>query len=200
MHDTVYCTNLDTLENIVDEVCNIELYEQDSDLTLKDEIIINDSNYYLPKVSEAGIEKCLKLWTMGIEFNITKDSFYFHMQTNKLEYILSIQHNESKNIYCGISVNIPFENGLFGSGQYFRIRNFNNNSEPYCWWICNLGQKVEKKDFAKLICESDKCIQNNEGTYWLVKRYTDDQIVLQGCGNEEYIYNRLQNKIEYFMI
>ncbi len=198
--NNIYCTNFDILENIVDEVCDIKQYENDNELSLKDKIIVNEDKPYLPTVSESGIEKCLKLWTMGIEFNVTNDSFYFHMQTNKLEYIVSIQHNESKNIYCGISINMPFENGLFGSGQYFRIRNLNDNSEPYCWWICNLGQKVEEKDFTKLICESGKCIQNNEGTYWLIKRYTDDQIVLQGCGEDEYIYNRILNKVEYFIV
>ena len=50
------------------------------------------------------------------------------------------------------------------------------------------------KDFNQLVCESGKCIQTNEGFYWLIKRYKGDEMVLQGCGGNEYIYRR---NIEY---
>lgn len=167
----------------------------------KDNIIVLNETIEMPTVSEVGIAKCLKYWTLGIEYNLSESHMYFHMQTKSLEYILSIDTQSNlDNIYCGISINIPFDNGLFGSGQYFRIRNYGDNSQPWCWYVCNLGNSIDRKDFNQLVCESGKCIQTNEGTYWLVKRYTDDEIVLQGCGDDEYFYRRNNRLIERFKI
>ena len=33
---------------------------------------------------------------------------------------------------------------------------------------------------------------------WCVKRYTDDEIVLQGCGDDEYTYRRTDKRTEQF--
>lgn len=38
------------------------------------------------------------------------------------------------------------------------------------------------------------------GLAWTIKRYTDDVIVLQGCGDDEYKYRRLDRRDEQFMI
>ena len=34
---------------------------------------------------------------------------------------------------------------------------------------------------------------------WIVKRYSDDEIILQGCGGDEYPYRREESKFEYFL-
>lgn len=162
---------------------------------LKDTIIINEDIVELPKVSEAGIEKCLKTWTLGIEFKQTQSQLIFYMQTTSLSYVFSV---ENDNIYCGISHNVPFEKGLFGGGQYFRIRDFKDNEAPFCWWACNLGGQIKQIDFDKEISSSGQCVVNEQGIYWLLKDYTDDEITLQGCGEDEYKYYRNKRMVEYF--
>lgn len=153
--------------------------------------------YIMPAVSEQGIENCLKQWRMGTFYFPISDGMLFQMVTNKIEYVFSIQNSEC-NIYCGASVNIPYDNGLFGSGQYFRIRNYADNSTPNCRFECNLGMPIHSRSVTKITCESGKCISTSEGLYWPVKRYSDDEIVLAGCGGDEYIYSRNGNKSEYF--
>ena len=34
---------------------------------------------------------------------------------------------------------------------------------------------------------------------WFVKRYKDDEIVLSGCGDDEYIFRKDTDKLESFM-
>ncbi|QVK17677.1 hypothetical protein KHQ81_12625 [Mycoplasmatota bacterium] len=191
-------SNTDKYVNILNEEFDWSTYEKDVDLLLKDSINLIDSHSKVPSVSEVGIARCLKIWTLGISFNLNSESLYFYMQTNKLQYVFSIS-KEKDNIYCGISINIPYDNGLFGGGQYFRIRNYKDNKEAYCWWICDLGEKVKDVEFNKNVCENGKCIQTNQGTYWTINRFTDDQIVLQGCGNDEYVYNRNNVMVERFL-
>ena len=43
-------------------------------------------------------------------------------------------------------------------------------------------------------------IYTREGIMWCVKRYTDDEIVLQGCEDDEYIYRRDDSKTERFSV
>lgn len=166
-----------------------------SKMFLKDTIILDEDKKENPKVSEKGIAECLKTWTLGVYYQLTESKLFFEMQTTSLSYVISIENN---NIYCGISLNIPFEKGLFGGGQYFRIRDYNDNSAPFCWWICNLGNHIKKVEFDKNISNEGQCIISNEGIYWLLKSYTDDEIILQGCNGDEYKYYRNKNMIEYF--
>ena len=127
------------------------------------------------------------------------DGFSFQMVTNKIEYVFSIQNN-SCNIYCGASINVPYDEGLFGGGQYFRIRNYSDNSQPFCQFISHLGSDIAVPDVTKVVCKSDKCTVTSEGLYWPLKRYTENEIVLNGCGGEEYIYNKNNIKSEYFNV
>lgn len=153
--------------------------------------------YSMPAVSEEGIANCLKQWRMGSVYRPIYDGMLFQMVTNKIEYVFSIQNSEC-NIYCGASVNIPYDEGMFGGGQYFRIRNYADNSAPYCRFECRLGMPIDQKEVKKIQCESGKCTTTPDGLYWPLKRYDDNEIVLSGCGGDEYIYNRDQIKSEYF--
>jgi len=121
----------------------------------------------------------------------------FRMVTNKIEYVFMMLEQDC-NIYCGASVNIPYEEGMFGSGQYFRFRNFADNSAPYCGFGCQLGKSISKREVQKVTCESGTCTITEQGLYWPLKRYTEEEIVLGGCGGDEYIYYRNGNKDEYF--
>lgn len=153
--------------------------------------------YIMPTVSEQGIANCLKQWRMGAVYRPIYDGMLFQMVTNKIEYVFSIQNSEC-NIYCGASVNIPYDEGMFGGVQYFRIRNYADNSAPYCGFECSIGMPIDQKEVKKIQCESGKCASTPDGLYWPVKRYDEEEIVLAGCGGDEYIYNRNQEKSEYF--
>jgi len=152
-----------------------------------------------PTVTEAGIEACLKQWRMGIVYNEIDDGLLFQMVTNKIEYVFSIR-TENRNIYCGASINIPYNNGMLGSGQYFRIRNFADNSQPFCSFACNIGNDITIPLIDKIVCESGKCTTTPQGLFWPIKRYNDDEIVLDGCEGDEYIYKRNEQKSEQFTI
>jgi hypothetical protein len=45
-------------------------------------------------------------------------------------------------------------------------------------------------DFDVPECSTGACILTKQGYYWEVKRHTNDEIVLQGCGDDEYFYYR----------
>ncbi len=155
--------------------------------------------YEMPSVSTDGIEKCLKQWRSGTFYRYySQNGMLFQMVTNKVEYVFSIQ-NEDCNIYCGASVNIPCENGMLGTGQYFRIRNCGDNSQPNCRFECDLGKEITLSKSHMLVCESGTCSITERGINWPLKRFNDDEIVLSGCGGDEYVYTRNhKGRSEYF--
>ena len=152
----------------------------------------------LPTVKEAGIPKCLTLWRMSDGYFANENHFNFYLCTGKTEYIFSIKP-EDTNIYCGASYNVVFDLGMFSGGQFFRIRNFKDNSEKFCRFYCDFSYEASQVDIPTKECELGKCINTSKGLMWCVKRYTDDEIVLQGCGEDEYIYRRNDKVTERFV-
>lgn len=159
---------------------------------------VDHSGNRLPSVREAGIPKCLTLWRMADSYKVSTDSFFFFLCTGKTEYVFSIDVKDT-NIYCGASYNIAFDLGLFGGGQFFRIRNYKDNSEPFCRFQCNFSYEPDAIAIPTEQCELGQCVQTSQGFLWCVKRYTDDEIVLQGCGDDEYIYRRHDKRTERFL-
>lgn len=152
----------------------------------------------LPTVREAGIPKCLTLWRMADGYEAGKQKMNFYLCTGRTEYIFSIIPEEC-NIYCGASYNIAFDLGLFGGGQFFRIRNWRDNSEPWCRFTCDFSVEAPRAVVPTDKCEIGQCVETNQGMMWCVKRYTDDEIVLQGCGGDEYTYRRDGKRTERFV-
>jgi hypothetical protein len=155
--------------------------------------------YPMPSVSEAGIERCLRQWRMGTACFFFDGGLLFQLVTDKIEYVYNIQ-DENCNIYCGASVNIPCDNGMLGGDQYFRLRNFADNSQPFCRFFSNLGNDPAAVEMPEIVCESGKCTQTPQGLFWPVKRTSDNEIVLDGCGGDEYVYRQDAGKSEYFNI
>jgi hypothetical protein len=166
------------------------------DLKKIDDIELTEQ-YKMPSVTEAGIKKCLKEWRMGSFFREIYNGILFQMVTDKIEYVFQIRQDKC-DIYCGASVNIPYDEGMFGSGQYFRLRNFDDNSAPYCKFYCNIGNDAIIREVPDFKCESGKCVSTADGLYWQLKRHSDNEIVLTGCGGDEYIYRNDAPKSEYF--
>ena len=169
----------------------------DRDLFQKEDIQIVSADTEMPTVSKKGIAYCLKHWKLGNRLDVSEDAMNFTMNTNKIEYVMMLR-NPNEDIYCGASVTIPYDNGLFGGRQYFRIRNYADNSKPWCQFHCFLGNDAVLPDFQIPECPTGSCIATNEGLLFEVKRYTDDEIVLQGCGDDEYFYRRDAQMSERF--
>lgn len=152
--------------------------------------------YELPTVSEAGVKRCLLLWRMGCSYRCADDVMIFTMVTGKIEYVFSVWP-EKTDLYCGASLNVPTDEGMLGEEQYFRLRNFGDNTASFCGFYSHLGDDAEWKKPAAC-CESGSCVTTEQGIYWPLKRHTDDEIVLNGCGGDEYVYRRDGQKSEYF--
>ena len=159
---------------------------------------VDHSGMPLPTVKDAGIPKCLLLWRMSDSYYATHDACYFSLCTGKTEYIFSIKFQDT-NIYCGASYNNVFDLGLFNGGQFFRIRNYGDNSERFCNSFCNFSYEAKEVKIPTEEITLGKSVQTSKGLMWCVKRYTDDEIVLQGCGNDEYTYCRTDKRMEQFV-
>ena len=173
--------------------------EMKSGLRRRETFVVDHSGTPLPTVKEAGIPQCLTAWRMSSRYSATHDSFHFTLYTGKTEYIFSIEVQDT-NVYCGASQNIVFDLGLFGGGQFFRIRNYKDNSEKWCGFHSDFSYEEQNVQIPTEQCELGKCLQTSKGLMWCVKRYNDDEIVLQGCGKDEYIYRRTDTRSERFAV
>lgn len=176
-----------------------EVYDWNAKKSMRrmENFAVDHSSILLPTVKEAGIPQCLTLWRMGDSYYASHNEFNFFLCTGKTEYIFSIKR-EDTNIYCGASYNIVFDLGLFGGGQFFRIRNYKDNSEKWCSFHCDFSFEPKDIEIPTEQCEIGKGIMTTKGPMWCIKRYTDDEIVLQGCGDDEYTYRRNDKKTERF--
>lgn len=135
-----------------------------------------------PKVSEVGIRKALISWRSRSILEVDDTQLVFYTTTPKKDYAFTIQR-ENDNIYCCASFNEPFDLGMRGGIQTFRIRNYNGDIANKESW-CNSGYNF--------ITDYDN--QEKEYTIeWLVKKYSDDEIILSGCSGDEYKYTRNSN-------
>ena len=162
-----------------------------------EKFLIDHSQAPLPKISEAGIAGCLKSWRMGNGYSVRDDNFRFNLFTDKSEYVFSI-HTMDDNIYCGASYTEVFELGLFSRGQYFRIRNYKDNSEPFCRFECNFDFRPGQEPIPTEDVILGSCVETKNGRMFCVKSYTDDQIILQNCGSGEIRFRRTDRYTERF--
>ena len=194
-NDTVY-TNHPEYEALMGEEFRRERLDQMDRL---DSFLINHGDKPLHTVSEVGIRRALEEWRKGVVMSVSDDSFRISLCTGNVEYIFSI-YPQDNNIYCGCSYNVPFELGLKSSGQYFRMRNYKDNSDFFCGFFFDFGrQPQEDKDGTVTISYGQDQPDACGLMQWIVKRYTDDEIILQGCGGDEYPYRREESKFEFFL-
>ena len=159
---------------------------------------VNHGDVKIHTVKEAGIRQCLEEWRKGVETFAYDNCLFVSICTGKTEYVYQI-NTENDNIYCGISYNIPFELGLRSYGQFFRLRNLGDNSESFCGFRCDFSYRMpveeEGADYVELGGNTD-----GQCGYlcWFVKRYKNEEIVLSGCGGEEYVFRKNDMKMERF--
>ena len=142
-----------------------------------------------PKVSEAGIKGSLLSWKRISQFRKSNNGLYFELYTGSNDYVFTINPYET-NIYCGASYSDVFEMGIMGGMQYFRLRNYRDNSEPFCRFTSDFNYVSDHKPLKFDVGEKSPSCFADDNHIWIVKRYSDDEIVLQGCGGDEYIYLR----------
>lgn len=177
------------------------LYEAVPDRTMRrvEAFRVNYSKATLPKVSEKGIKQCLTAWRSGDVYRANPDEMFFYLCTDNAEFVFSIRREED-NIYCGASRNLVFEMGLFCGRQYFRIRNYGDNSKPFCGFFCDF---TRENDIDPLQIPTDRlggAVTTEQGILMCVKCYSDDEIVLYGCGGDEYSYRRDTSHAERFVM
>lgn len=143
----------------------------------------------MPKVSEVGIKNAFLSWRMCTHYSVSDYELMFTLNTERTAYVFHVQVMNT-NVYCGASNDTVFEMGLMSWGQYFRIRNYKDNSEPFCRFYGDFS-------FVPRLCPDNFNVGNkspqgyaDEGRIFMVKRYSDDEIVLTGCGDDEYFYHR----------
>jgi hypothetical protein len=162
----------------------------------KIEPIIIEPQIKMPSVSEAGIEKCLEMWRMGATFRAAPGWLHFQLVTNKVEYAFSIQ-DAGCNVYCCASINVPTSGGMLGDSQYFRLRNLDGN-DGFRQVHCNLGNEIVVPPIPEEVYEIKTWTQGDFGNFWPVKCQSDDEIVLDGCSGDEYIYRQDHPRNEFF--
>ncbi len=145
----------------------------------------------LPTVSEVGLRKALAAWRCGADLIADSNRFLFCIFADNQEYTLHITVADT-SVYCSASYNVVFDMGLFGAGQYFRIRHYKDNSDPFCSFHADFS-------FIPSSLEPPtNNLENSSGIVWTVKRYCDDEIVLNGCGGDEYVYRRDRKFVERY--
>lgn len=154
----------------------------------------------LPTVDEAGIKRCLTQWRLATKYSATSARFSILLCTDKTEYVFDIAP-EDTNIYCAISFNTTTEMGLLCGKQFFRIRNYRENTDVFCSSYANLGLRMpEKTEILTGECVGGSCSNTSQGLFFGVKRYSGDEIVLCGCGGDEYRYSRKDTVLERFTL
>lgn len=141
----------------------------------------------LPTVSEVGIRASLIAWRSGVVYRASQKEMMFYLCTKTSEFVFHIQ-TDGHNVYCGASQNCVFDLGLFSGSQYFRIRNYDDNTLPFCVSYASFTKKQPNLRIPLERCRYGECIRTKEGYLFCVKRYKDTEIVLQGCNDEEYVY------------
>lgn len=160
------------------------------------DVIHPSEPFELPTVTDAGLRQCLLLWRMGCSYRCFDGGMLFTMVTGRIEYVFSVQINNC-NLYCGASVNVPTDQGMLGEGQYFRLRNDGDNTAPFCGFVSHLEGDAEWQEPAPMDCRTSACVSTEQGLFWPLKRCTDHEIVLDGCGGDAYVYRRDGQKSEY---
>ena len=166
-----------------------------------DSFLINHGEYPLHTVYELGIRKCLEEWNRGVRACVGPESFFINLHTDKKEYVYQIRQ-EGDDVYCGISYNVPFDLGIRSYGQYYRLRNFQDNSKPFCGCFFDFDYQMPKEqygiDCTKMACSLTGGANQGENGVWFIKRYSNDEIVLDGCGGDEYVYCKKTDMLERF--
>ena len=162
--------------------------KQTTGLRVTEMFVSSHDRAEMPKVSEVGIASAIRSWRMGAVFINSSGMCSLHLCTAQTEYIFQIRPGYA-DVYIGASWNLPFELGLFAGEQYFRIRDCMERKD-YCSFHADFSSRPKEIKIPVEYAVLGQCITTPQGLMWCVKRYDDDEIVLEGCSGDEYRYGR----------
>lgn len=168
-----------------------------SRMQLEESFLVNHGDYPIHTVNDIGIRKCLLEWRNGTKIDLFEDGIQVLICIGKKEYVYSVRKTDD-NIYCGCSYNVPFDLGLRSYGQYYRIRNFQDNSLPFCRSFYDFDYAMPQ-EICSIDCAQLGCSIDSDKSIWFVKRYKDSEIVLDGCGGDEYVFRMNDSMYERFV-
>ena len=151
--------------------------------------MVDRGNSPLPTVPEAGFKTCLTKWRTGTRFYCREGIIFACIFINRFEYAFHMVPQNQENIYCSIVANEAFELGCAIGKQYYRLRNFGDNSTGFAVSFSLLNDEFKRVslpsgengiDFSG---ENDVC-DNVSVKLERVKRYTDTRITVSNCGDE----------------
>lgn len=191
-------TNDSVAENMLGELFDRKQLDR---MQLQESFIVNHGEYPTHTVNEKGIRQCLLEWRNGSKVSFFEDGIHVLICIGKNEYVYSVCETD-ENIYCGCSYNVPFDLGLRSYGQFFRLRNYQDNSLPYCQSFFDFDYTMPQ-EICSVDCSNfgSKCSINDsdDKKIWYVKRYDDSEIVLDGCGGDEYTFRMNEDMYERFV-
>ena len=156
------------------------------------------------KATKETVGQCLAEWSIGSVFNEDdkKHTFAAQINTNKHSYIFSLNKLEGNQIlYCRAA---RIRSNNYGSVFAQNIRLMKNSNEFSANMVLNNLETSKQSIVIKNHLFNPKsCVFVDGGNeiYWSLKDFSEDIIILNGCGDEEYKYIRpisRKNKTEYF--
>lgn len=145
----------------------------------------------LPTVPEAGFKTCLTKWRTGTKFHCKNGEIFAGIYVGGMEYAFHMAPEMCENIYVSIVANEAFELGNCVGRQYFRIRNFGDNTEKFTVSFSLLNEEFTKVSLPSgengiVFDHPASAADNEDGRTVLesVKKYTPDSITVTNCGDE----------------
>ncbi len=164
---------------------------------------VDRSKNPLPTVPEAGFKTCLTKWRTGTRFYCRDGVIFACIYINGFEYVFHMVPGNQENIYCSVITNEAFELGNCVGRQYFRLRNFGDNSGDFAVSFSRLNDEFKRVrlpsgedgiDFSG----QNKVCDNTAVKLERVKRYTDTRITVSNCGDELNYFRDDGDMIERF--
>ena len=145
------------------------------------------------KATKQTVGKCLSEWNIGSVFSEDdkKHTFTAKINTNKHSYIFSLDKFEGNHILYCRAARISSNNNGSVFAQNIRLMK-NNNEFSANMVLNNLETSKQEINIKNDLFNPNSCVFIDGGNeiYWSLKDFSDDEIILNGCGDEEYKYIR----------
>jgi len=153
------------------------------------------------KATEDSIGKCLTKWNLGSGFleDDKENNFTTEITTNKHSYLFTLtKWNNDKILYCR-AAKIKSNNKGSIFAQNIRLM---KNSNEFTAKMAENNSIISKENILiqDHLFNPKSCVFINGGEeiYWSVKEFSEDEIILNGCGGEEYKHSRPKTKSENY--
>ncbi len=159
----------------------------------------------LPTVPEAGFRTCLTKWRTGTRAYCRDGMIFACVYVGGIEYAFHMEAKNHENIYASIVANEAFELGNCVGKQFFRLRNFGDNTGDFAVsfsWINDSMKRVSLPSGENGIdfSDQDEFRELNGGQEKLerIKRYGADRITVSNYGDEMDYFRDDPDMIERF--